>query len=96
MTNTDFTSKSLHEYVDSYLKSYYEAGDKDASADADMQIQDVKTGDAPADETDGAFKDRKKIMEFIYANIDSLKSKDGVKDLIEYIKQIIADAKDGE
>lgn len=45
MANKDFTAKNLHEYVDSYLKSYYEVEDKDASADANMQTQDVKTGD---------------------------------------------------
>lgn len=68
-TKKDFTAKNLHEYVDSYLKSYYEVEDKDAAADANMETQDVKTGDASKEKTEASPEQTKLLNSLIKADI---------------------------
>jgi len=72
-TKKGFTVDSLHEYVDSYLKAYYEVEDKDASADANMQTQDVKTGDVSKEKTETSPEQTKLLNALIKADISKKK-----------------------
>ena len=77
--------KFTYQDLDAYLKSYFEASEKDKVADEKMETQDVKTGD---EERSGDFS-----APLIYSNIIKALRKNEIADKkIIHIIQDIAEA----